>query len=85
MLKAIIHRLKKTLKSQKKMKKKLIKRKERMLSTIEEPKKSYRNKAEQNSQKRVIILGDSFVKHINGWEMSRNLKIFKINRDLPVR
>ena len=45
---------------------KVEKRQKRMPSSIEEPKKSHANKAEHNSQKTFMILGDSIVKHLNG-------------------
>ena len=34
--------------------------------------------SDEKSQKHVIILGDSIVKHLNGWEMTRELKNCKV-------
>ena len=34
--------------------------------------------SDEKSQKHVIILGDSIVKHLNGWEMTRKLKNCKV-------
>ena len=34
--------------------------------------------SDEKSQKKVVILGDSIVKHLNGWEMTREIKNCKV-------
>ena len=44
---------------------------------IQNKKKDKKPNKEQKIGKSVVILGDSMVKHLNGWEMSKKVKNFK--------
>ena len=39
-----------------------------------EQEKDKKNKQRTGKRKSVVILGDSMVKHLNGWEMSKKIK-----------
>ena len=39
-----------------------------------EQKKDKKSNKEQKKRKSVFIIGDSMVKHVNGWEMSKKIK-----------
>ena len=42
-----------------------------------EQEKDKKSNKEQKNRKSVVVLGDSMVKHLNGWEMSKKIKIVK--------
>ena len=39
-----------------------------------EQEKDKKSNKEQKNRKSVVVLGDSMVKHLNGWEMSKKIK-----------
>ena len=46
--------------------------------TNSEQGKDKKSNKEQKKRKSVVILGDSMVKHLNGWEMSKKIKNCKV-------